>query len=157
MEAAYNQALELTEDKTYPLANALVAKALRLLRSGDPEGTKEALPGLAELAKQAASLAELDKLHSPDDFWAATGVTDVKLIDLLLKYLRAGSKDFNDEMFDDLAREYKTTWRRYGSARELNSVIGHYAFLAAALKGIEAHKNLSGVLDKTLSDLHSIT
>jgi hypothetical protein len=70
--------------------------------------------------------------------------------------MEAGSEALSEERFDGLFEEYKSTWNRFGSARELNSVIEHYAFLAAVLKGIEPHQNLSGYLDKTLSLLRSI-
>jgi CHAT domain-containing protein/pimeloyl-ACP methyl ester carboxylesterase len=156
MEAAYRQAWEPKGDKTYPLANLLVAQIARLLRANDSDGINQSLSNLVELTEKAARLAEFDQVHSPGDFWAATGVTDVKLIDILVKYMRGGSEDFSDEIFDGLVREYETAWRRYGSARELNSIIGQYAFLAAVLKGVEAPPTLSGSLEKTLSSLHSI-
>ena len=156
MEAAYNQAWELAKDKSYPLTNVLAAKVTRSLRSDDPDGIKKSIPELVTLTEKAARLAESEYLNSPEDFWASIASTDVKLIDSIVKYMREGSKDFNVEIFDDLVQEYKTTWKRYGSMRELNSVIEHHAFLAAVLGGIEAHKTLSGSLEKSLSALNSI-
>jgi hypothetical protein len=157
MENAYKQAWKLAKENPYPLINALVAKVIRLLRTNDSEEIKNALPELTELTTQAIRLAEIEKLNAQDDFWASIGSTDANLIDYLVSYMQSGSKNFNEERFDELTSAYTMTWRRYGSAREFNSVIEHYAFLSATLKGIEPHKKLSSSLLKILSSLHSIS
>jgi hypothetical protein len=156
MEAAYKRAWELDKDTPYPLTNALTAQAARLLRAGDAEAIKAALPDLLERTKQATKLAEIEKANSPDDFWASIGSTDAALLDTLVIALKSGSKGLSAEHFETLLAEYKQTWARYGSARELNSVIEHFAFLAAVLKGIKRHQVLSGHIGKTLSSLHAV-
>jgi hypothetical protein len=156
METAYDRAWESAKDDTYPLTNALVAKVIRILRSIDPEESRKKLPELIELKIEAARLAEAFKAKNQDDFWASISVTDVNLVAHLLDHIKAPSKKINEAHFDHLVEEYKETWSRYGSARELNSVIEQYAFLAAVLQGIESRKTLSDLVTKVLSLLNSI-
>jgi hypothetical protein len=156
MEEAYKKAWELAPHDPYPLTNYLAARVIRLLRAGDPEATKSALPVLGEHAAQAAKLADKQKISSPDDFWASVGSADASLISYLVDYLSSSPKDLREAFFDELASAYTTTWRRYGSARELNSVIEQYAFLSAILKGIRRHKKLASNLTKILSELEEI-
>ena len=156
METAYDRAWESAKDDTYPLTNALVAKVIRILRSSDSEESRKKLPELIELQIEAARLAEAFKAKYQDDFWASISVTDVNLVAHLLDHIKAPSKKINEAHFDHLVEEYKETWMRFGSARELNSVIEQYAFLAAVLQGIEPRKTLSDLLTKVLSLLNSI-
>ena len=156
METAYDSARECAPDNTYPLTNALVAKVIRLLRASDPEEVKARLPELIKLTEAAASLAEKKRDISQDDFWASIGVIDVSMISHLLKYIKSGHKAIDEKLIDELVEEYQDTWIRYGSARELNSVIEQYTFLIAALEGIDRHKKLVDSLAKMLSKLNSI-
>ena len=156
MEEAYEQAGGPEKDSLYPLTNLLAARLLRLLRTNDPDVIKKALPELKSLAEKAIKMAETEKRKSSDDFWASIGNADAILIGLLVKYLESRWKKLREEQFDELAQDYKSTWRRYGSARELNSVIDQYALLAAALGGIDAHKKLAVQLGKILESLKSI-
>jgi tetratricopeptide (TPR) repeat protein len=156
MEDAYKEAWEKTQHNPYPLTNYLTARIIHLLRTGDREATKSALPKLVEDAAQAARLADRERINSPDDFWASVGSTDATLMVYLVDYLSSGPKDLREALFDELASAYTTTWQRYGSARELNSVIEQYTFLTAMLKGIKGHKKLSGNLTKILSALDEI-
>ena len=157
IETAYRHAWQLYKNDPYPLTNVLVARILRLLRNNDPEEVKESLPELVELKAEAVRLAEQGKLNSPDDFWASVGRTDANLIGYLLDCVQPDSTALTEALFDGLVKDYGATWRRYGSARELNSVIDHYAFLNTVLRGVETHKNLSGFLGKTLLSLISMT
>ena len=157
MEIAYKHAWELAKDNPYPLTNYLTARVTRLLRAGDLEESANALPELLELTEQAARLAEIEQRNAPDDFWASIGGTDVNLIGYLLGYLQANSQDQTADKFDGLVDDYTVTWRRYGSARELYSVIEHYDFLAAVLKSAEPHRDLADSLAKILSALNSIS
>jgi hypothetical protein len=155
MEAAYDCARASSEEDPYPLTNALVAKAIRLLRSGNPEEVKAALPALFKLKEEAARLAEIAKSKSQDDFWASIGTTDVDLVAHVLNYMK-NPKSLNEAQFDELSNEYKETWVRYGSARELNSIIDHYAFLTMMLEGSQEHKKLADDLSKVLLSLQSL-
>lgn len=157
METAYRHAWRLADQDPYPLTNVLVARILRLLRTNDPDEIKGELPELIELKEEALRLAELQKLKSPDDFWASVGGTDANLTGCLLDYVHSDPTSLREELFEGLVRDYATTWRRYGSARELNSIIEHYAFLSTVLRGVENHKNLAGILGKTLLSLTSMT
>ena len=157
MESAYRRAWELAWDSTYPLTNVLTAKVTRLLRENDPDQIKKSLPELVELTAEAVKQAEIEKEKFPGDFWASIAVTDVNLIGTVVNYLQSGPKVLGEAWFDSLVREYITIWRRYGSIRELNSVIEHYAFLSAVLKGSRAHKRLTDPLTKIVSLLNSIS
>jgi tetratricopeptide (TPR) repeat protein len=156
MESAYRHAWDLAPHDPYPLANFLAAEITRLLRSNDPEGIKKSLPALSEGASMAARLAESARLDSPDDFWASIGATDASLTSTLVDYLRSGAKALEEERFDGLVSEYTRSWKRFGSARELNSVVEHYAFLTAVLKDASAHARLCGRLEKMLLTLSSL-
>ena len=157
MEAAYDRARECAADDAYPLTNALVAKLVRAVRAGDPEELKNRLPEWEKLTETAAKLAEMRKVNAPDDFWASIGTTDVRLIERMLAYVKASSKNGGKPKLEELVDEYKQTWIRYGSARELNSVIEQYAFLVAVLEGIEQHQQLADSLREILSSLNSIS
>jgi len=156
MEDAYKEAWEKAQNNPYPLTNYLAARVIHLLRTADPEATKIVLPKLVEDAAQAARLADKEKINSPYDFWASVGSTDASLIVYLVDYLSSGPKDLREALFEELASAYITTWQRYGSARELNSVIEQYMFLSAMLKGIKGHKKLSSSIAKILSALDKI-
>ncbi|MEW6407033.1 MAG: tetratricopeptide repeat-containing protein, partial [Chloroflexota bacterium] len=156
MEKAYKEASELEPNDSYPLSNYLVAQAARLLRTNDPEEIPGALPELNRLVEQADNLVQTNLQNSPDDIWAANGVLDIRLIDYMVKYMWEGSQEVGDGVFDDLFEKYQITWQRFGSAREINSVIEHYAFLRAVLKVSESRKKLLDLLEKMLSSLKSI-
>ena len=51
--------------------------------------------------------------------------------------------------------EYLTAWKQFGSARELNSIIEHYAFLTAVLGTSKANKKLCAALEKIMASLKS--
>jgi CHAT domain-containing protein/pimeloyl-ACP methyl ester carboxylesterase len=157
MESAYRQAWTLTWDNAYPLTNVLAAKVARLLRETEPDKLKNSLPELVELTTEAARLAEIEKQKYPADFWASIGVTDVNLISYIVNYMQAGPRALSEELFHGLLSDYIMTWRRYGSARELHSIIGHYSFLSAALSGIEKHKRLASFLTGIVSSLKIIS
>jgi hypothetical protein len=157
MENYYNLAWQ-SKEGVYPLANALTATLVQILRASSPTLSK-----LSEIRKQidlAEDLARKNQLYFPDDFWAATGVTDVKLLNHLYDYLNSKQKNFSEEIHDNLVREYRTAWSQYGSARELNSIIESYAFLVAVLKRLDAnknaHENVCRVLKKISNSLKSI-
>jgi hypothetical protein len=113
---------------------------------------------MEEQIKEAKIMAAAEQEKSPDDFWAAIGLTDVKMLEYLLKYLR-GRQKFGEEVHDELVEEYKKAWGQYGSAREINSIIEHYAFLAAVIMKPDSRKNthqgLHNVLEKILNSLIS--
>jgi hypothetical protein len=153
MENAYREAGGKAQDDPYALANRLAARILRLLQGSDPAEIHKALPKLKTLAKKAIQLAEAQEEKSPDDFWASIGTTDATLINHLVTYLESGWKELRPEELEKLAARYQTTWRRYGSARELYSVIDQYAFLAAMLEGSETHNELSTRLSSILRSL----
>lgn len=155
MEGAYDYARASSDDDPYPLTNALVAKVVRLLRSGNAEEIKTMLPALVELKDEATRLAEIEKSNSTDDFWASIATTDVNLVAHMLNYMKS-PKAIDEAQFDELANEYKETWVRYGSARELNSIIDHYAFLTTMLEESQEHKKLADCLSKVLLSLRSL-
>jgi pimeloyl-ACP methyl ester carboxylesterase len=160
MEAAYKKAWETsrsTQEDPYPLTNYLVARVIRLLRAGDVDEYKASLDELRSQAAEVARLAEADRISSPGDFWATIEGTDAALVGYLVDYLPSGSKDLREELFSALAEEYATSWRRYGSARELSSIIEQYVFLTAVLKGIKRHRKLSGFLAKIVSALDEVS
>jgi pimeloyl-ACP methyl ester carboxylesterase len=157
MEQAYQLAWDRAPNNPYPAANLLAAKVTRLLRTNDPAAMVNALPELDRLVKEAASLAEAEVLNAPDDFWASVSGTDIKLVGYLVKYIQSGCKDLSAELFDGLADEYSTTWLRYGSARELNSVIEHYTFLLAVLKKAVPDEEITGYLERPLSALKTMS
>jgi hypothetical protein len=70
--------------------------------------------------------------------------------------LNSKQKTFSEKNYDKLVEEYKTAWTQYGSAREFNSIIEHYAFLVAVLKNIDTNKNLGNALEKILNSLKSM-
>ena len=146
-----------TKEEVYPLANALTATLVQILRASSPNLSK--LPEIKKQIDLAEALARKNQLYFPDDFWAAVGVTDVKLLIYLYEYLNGKQKNFSEKIHDDLVREYRTAWRQYGSARELNSLIESYAFLAAVLKRLDAsknaHENVCRVLKKISNSLKS--
>jgi tetratricopeptide (TPR) repeat protein len=158
MEKAYQKAWDLTvknaQENPYPLTNLLIAQVTRLLRADDPQRVKENLPELIQRSEKAAMLAEIERAKAPGDFWASIAVTDANLVQAMLNSSKPGSKTPGEEVFDGLAGGYLSTWRRHGSARELHSIIEHYAFLAGVLQGIKARKKLSGYLEKIHSDLN---
>lgn len=127
MEEFYEKAWEINQ-KTYPLANMLTAQAVQYWVGIEKNKTfnQDDLELAVELMTQ-----KLKK--QPHDFWAAIENADA----ILLQYLLEGStKNLQDEelkgksMEDiDLAEIYFTPWKRYGTARELGSVIEHLKFL----------------------------
>ena len=142
----------------YPLTNLIVAKIVRALWNGKP-GPKQLAEMEAQI-KEARRMAIAEQENSPDDFWASIGSTDVKMLEHLLKYLKGPQKSFKEEVHDEVVEEYKRAWGQYGSAREINSVIEHYAFLLAVIKGPDSQKNkhqdLRSVLEKILNSLTAI-
>ena len=154
MEDFYYRAWKIEENNPYPLTNALAAIIVQMLRAGKSNMSK--LSKLKELIDKAGKMAEKGALGSPDDFWARTGVTDARLLDNLYKYMKGKQKTFSEKNHDELIKEYETAWKQYGSARQLNSIIEHYAFLVAVLKKIETHENLCNILEKILNSLKSM-
>ena len=156
MEEYYARAWD-RKKVVYPLTNLIVAKIVRALWKGKP-GQKQLTEMEAQI-KEARSMAIAEQEKSPDDFWAAIGVTDVKMLEYLFKYLK-GRQKFSETIHDELVEEYKKAWGQYGSAREINSVIEHYAFLLAVIKKPDSQKNthqdLHNVLQKILDSLTSI-
>jgi tetratricopeptide (TPR) repeat protein len=157
MEAAYDNAWANAPENPYPLTNALVAKVILLLRSSDSEDIHNKLTDLFKLEEQAIRLAGMARDNAPDDFWACIATTDVSLVAHILDYIEAGSKDLDQVLYDKLVEEYRETWNRFGSVRELNSVVEQYAFLLAMLSGIEQHKSLADALTKIGSSLNSFS
>ena len=157
MEAAYDNAWKSAPKDPYPLTNALVAKVILLLRSATLEDIQNRLAELFKLEEEATRLATIVRDSSPDDFWACIATTDVSLVACVLDYLQAQSTDVDPAPFDKLVNEYREAWNRFGSVRELNSVIEQYAFLLAMLHGIDQHKSLSEALTKIGSSLNSFS
>jgi hypothetical protein len=156
MEKYYDLAWNRNEQVyplAYPLANALTATIVQMLRASALDISK--LPAIRKQIQDVEDLANKDQLYASDDFWAATGLTDVKLLLHLYDYMKGKKKVVGQKIHDDLVREYKTAWEQYGSARELNSIIEHYAFLAAIIKKSNAHEDLRSVLEKILASLKS--
>ena len=153
MEDYYDRAWKKKEE-VYSLTNLVVAKIIRALSTGKP-GVKQ-LAKIEEQIKEARRLAVAEQEKSPDDFWAAIGLTDIKMLEYLLNYLK-GRQKFSETIHDELVKEYQQAWGQYGSAREINSVIEHYAFLSAVItkpdSGKNSHKDLHSVLDKIRDSL----
>ena len=157
MEEYYARAWTKKEE-VYSLTNLVVAKIVRALWNGKP-GVKQ-LAEMEEQIKEARKLAATEQKKSPDDFWAAIGLTDIKMLEHLLKYLKGSQKNFSETVHDELVDEYKKAWGQYGSAREINSIIEHYAFLLAVIRKPDSKKNkhqdLRNVLEKIFNSLTSI-
>ena len=45
----------------------------------------------------------------------------------------------------ELLKEYTVTWKRYGSARQMSSIIENYAFLTKMLNGKDVSKKLGEI------------
>jgi tetratricopeptide (TPR) repeat protein len=157
MEMAYDNAWKKAPDDAYPLTNALVAKVILLLRSSDSQDIHNKLQDLLKDEDKATRLAGIARDIAPDDFWACIATTDVSLVAHMLDYIESGSTDVDPAPFDKLVEEYRETWNRFGSVRELNSVIEQYGFLLAMLNGIERHKSLADALTKIRSSLNSFS
>jgi hypothetical protein len=157
MEVAYDSAWKKALDDPYPLTNALVAKVILLLRSSDSADIQSKLQDLLNVEDKATRLAGLARDNAPDDFWACIATTDVSLVAHMLDYIESGSTDVDQAPFDKLVNEYREAWNRFGSVRELNSVIEQYAFLLAMLNGIERHKSLADALARIRSSLNSFS
>jgi tetratricopeptide (TPR) repeat protein len=157
MKVAYESAWEKAPDDPYPLTNTLVAKVILLLRSSDSDDIHNKLQDLLKDEEQATRLAGIARDNSPDDFWACIATTDVSLVAHMLDYIESGSTEVDQAPFDKLVEEYRETWNRFGSVRELNSVIDQYGFLLAMLNGIERHKSLADALTKIRSSLNSFS
>jgi len=160
MEDYYRQAWKKIPDKSpkdpYPLTNALAARTVLLLRLGDAQKVKEELPKLRNQKEQAQGFAEALQKVRPEDFWAAIGVTDLKLLGYLIDYL--GHKErLSEQVHKELLEDYQKAWKQYGSQRELNSVIEHYAFLVAVLQDCSPKDEVCGVLQKLHNELRSMS
>jgi len=161
MEKYYHQAWDRMPDQVakdpYPLVNALVARIALLLRSNDEEKAKKEFPELTKQLEEAKQFADEVKEMEPEDFWAAIGQADLKLLGNLVDYLSPKKTGLSDKVYDELVRDYRIAWKQYGSQRELNSVIEHYAFLVAVLKAFDPDDNLCGVLENIFSTLRSMS
>lgn len=153
METAYLKAWKKTDD-AYPLRNYLVAAIVQMLRSG--VRSKDRLADLRRLIDMDRELAAKNKLTSPDDFWANVGTTEAHLVDHLHQYLSGKPRSFTEEVSRGLVNEYRDAWRQYGSARELNSILEHYTFLAAVLKKDEKNADLCREIEKMAGALKSL-
>jgi CHAT domain-containing protein/pimeloyl-ACP methyl ester carboxylesterase len=160
MEEYYRRAWKHTPDKSpkdpYPLTNALAAQVALLLRLGDEQKVKKELPELKNQKDEAQRFAKGMKDSAPEDFWATIGVTDLKLLDYLIDYLDRKKRP-PDQVCEELLEEYKKAWKQYGSQREINSVIEHYAFLVAILKECDQEDQVCGVLRKIHNELRSMS
>ena len=147
MELGYFNAWEQEPDKRkklYPLTNHLTAKIIRLLRAGTSQG-KKVPDELLKLATAAKKLAENDRLNARDEFWAGIGYTDVKLLGYLIDSLGSRARGLSDKRMQELLKEYTVTWKRYGSARQMSSIIENYAFLTKMLNGKDVSKKLGEI------------
>ncbi|HKY55847.1 MAG TPA: tetratricopeptide repeat-containing protein, partial [Anaerolineales bacterium] len=152
MENYYNQAWERKEDGhpvAYPLVNALSTTIVQMLRAGVLDRNK--LADIKKRIDEAEKLIRKEQMNSPDNFWSAIGVTDIKLLQHLYEYMKGKRKVFSETIHDELVKEYRTAWKQYGSARELNSIVEHYAFLAAVIAKPNEHETVCKVL-KEISD-----
>jgi pimeloyl-ACP methyl ester carboxylesterase len=159
MESAYAKAWELKrtregKEDPYPLINALIAASVQLLRSKEPD--KVRIADLKHLVEEAKSLAEKKRLASSDDFWARTGEAEAELVEQFHTYLSKGGKKFSRDVHDKLVRVYDDAWKQYGSARQLNSIIEHYAFLVAVLGKSERYASLREELERILKSLQEM-
>jgi tetratricopeptide (TPR) repeat protein len=145
MDVAYCRAWEMGgRKKLYPLTNHLTATLVRQLRSGTVLDGK--IPSeLLNLAAQAKKLAENDRLNARDEFWAGIGYTDVKVLEYLIDSLRPDGRGLSEERVKNLLDEYMSTWKRYGSPREMNSIIENYHFLTKVLHGKDVSKQLEDI------------
>lgn len=153
MESAYWKAWKKAKD-AYPLQNYLVAAIIQILRSG--VRPKEKIAELRRHIEMIQELAAKNKLSAPDDFWANIGVTEAHLVDHLHQYTSGKPRAFTEEISRGLVNEYRDAWRQYGSARELNSILEHYTFLAAVLKKNEENADLCREIEKMAGALKSM-
>jgi hypothetical protein len=139
------------------LTNSLTASIARGLRGRKPD--QRALEQLKTEVEAAVQQAEKESLGSGDDFWAKTADPDARLVAYLLKFLAGGREISGDKIHnkiqEELLHKYLTAWKQFGSARELNSIIEHYAFLAAVLGTSKSNKKLGTVLEKIVGSLKS--
>lgn len=155
MESAYWRAWESEKPKTaYPLQNYLVAAIVQMLRSG--VRSKDKLTELRRLIETVQELAAKDEMSAPDNFWANVGVAEAHLVDHLHQYLSGKPESFTEEVSRGLVNEYRDAWRQYGSARELNSILEHYAFLAAVLKKDGKNADLCREIERMVDALKSM-
>jgi tetratricopeptide (TPR) repeat protein len=123
MERYYRKAWELNPSNTYPLLNMLVAQSARFWN-----GMIETYPeDLEENLKIAEQLTHDQKESNPEYFWCAIGTADYQLAHFMIK-------GEGDDIIETLTSEYINNWKRYGSARELSSVVEHLEFLIAILQ-----------------------
>jgi hypothetical protein len=124
---------------------------VQLLRTGDRYQGR--ISEIKKFIDNARAIAEKEKLNSPDDFWAKIGVTEVDLVEHLHGRLGEKPRRSSQKLPDGILAGYATAWKQYGSARELNSIIEHYAFLVKVLKGTEPQKDLCEELERVLDSL----
>jgi len=120
METYYQKAWNIGENNGYPLGNWLTTQGVLYWIGVYQRKSREWETNLAKLDE----LAKREKVANPHNFWAAIGETD----SLLARYVLTG--DYGKEKEDyELAELYLDSWRRYGTARELGSILEHLAFL----------------------------
>ncbi|HUG34597.1 MAG TPA: hypothetical protein VMJ90_07495, partial [Anaerolineales bacterium] len=92
---------------------------------------------LTSLKKNVANLMALTEEEmqgSRDNFWTKTARINADLLVYLLNLLGGKVRTFDENVQIELVTRYADSWKQFGSARELNSVIEQYSFLAAVLR-----------------------
>lgn len=130
METAYRAASEY-DKSSYPLTNALTANIVRRLRAGKPD--RGNLTALKSEVANAVALAKKEAQAAGDSFWAKTAGANTLLMDYLCKLASGKLKSFDEKIKNELVKEYAQAWKHFGSARELNSIIEQYDFLASVI------------------------
>ena len=129
MAKSYQAAWKENKLNPYPLSNMLTAQAALYWLGVDQDRASD----YRENLDRAEELMEIQIENRPHDFWAAIGETDAIFLHYLIKGSTEGLK--NEKLKGkslkeiDLANLYSTAWQRYGTPRELGSIIEHLAFL----------------------------
>jgi len=144
MQSAYDTACMIKLGQ-YPFVNRLLAKIVKLWLAA-PKGKQPRWDAaLKDEVDQAQTLAHLERLAG-NDFWSAIGVPDAKLAEQIC----VGEMDAS--AMEEIEKEYAEAWKRFGSKRELGSVIEHLEFLIQVLGGAPNRSRRAAVCE-SLRDL----
>ena len=158
---AVEEANRLKQEDPYHLINKLFMQTLRYWVDPTPD---EPLNIDHDLKKLLETTEEREKEES-EDFWAAIGVQDARLVELMYNTIKEFDKAVNKAETDkkktstsnkiieqlkeglaEIEKGYVSAWMRFGSARKLKSVINQVEVVAAIFK--EESKLLDGYVDK---------
>ncbi len=113
-------------DDPYPYANMLPAQAVLYWIGAHQRRPSNYRKNLAHAIKLMESQTETQ----PHDFWAAIGNIDAQLLNFLMHADDETLKSEDGEKVD-LGMHYSIAWKRYGTARELATILDHLEFLVA--------------------------